>query len=67
MTFSAALGVAHPELILAIGALVLLVWGAFAPKAHAAIGWASVVLLLAALVVLGALSLLSRSRSKHVI
>jgi NADH-quinone oxidoreductase subunit N len=50
MTLSAELAVAHPELILAIGALVLLIWGAFAPKASAAIGWAAVLLLIAALV-----------------
>ncbi|HEX3367119.1 NADH-quinone oxidoreductase subunit NuoN, partial [Phenylobacterium sp.] len=48
MTFSADLGLAYPELILAIGALVLLVAGAFAPKAARAVGWASVAVLAAA-------------------
>ncbi|THD73110.1 NADH-quinone oxidoreductase subunit NuoN [Phenylobacterium sp.] len=48
MTFSADLGLAYPELILAIGALVLLVAGAFAPKAARAVGWAAVAVLAAA-------------------
>src|SRR5438045_5807476 len=48
MTFSADLGLAYPELILAIGALVLLVVGAFAPKAARWVGWASVLVLAAA-------------------
>jgi NADH-quinone oxidoreductase subunit N len=48
MTFSADLGLAYPELILAGGALVLLVFGAFAPKATTALSAASVVALLAA-------------------
>ncbi len=48
MTFSADLALAHPQLILAIGALVLLVWGAFTPKATAIIGAAGVLVLLAA-------------------
>lgn len=50
MNFSAALAVAYPELILAIGALVLLVWGAFAPKTYQLVGWASVLVLAAAAV-----------------
>jgi len=45
MSFSADLAVAHPELILGIGALVLLVWGAFAPKMSTLIGWAAVLVL----------------------
>ncbi|WP_394761604.1 NADH-quinone oxidoreductase subunit NuoN [Phenylobacterium sp.] len=48
MTFSADLGLAYPELILAIGALVLLVAGAFAPKAARAVGWGGVLVLAAA-------------------
>src|ERR1700761_587230 len=39
MTFSADLGLAYPELILAIGAMVLLVFGAFAPQAGRLVGW----------------------------
>jgi NADH-quinone oxidoreductase subunit N len=50
MTFSADLGLAYPELILAVGALVLLVAGAFAPKASRLIGWAAVLVLAAAAV-----------------
>jgi NADH-quinone oxidoreductase subunit N len=50
MNFSAALAVAYPELILAIGALVLLVWGAFAPKTYQLVGWASVLVLAGAAV-----------------
>ncbi|MDB5417673.1 MAG: nuoN [Phenylobacterium sp.] len=50
MSFSAGLAVAHPELILAIGALALLVWGAFAPKAAPAIGVAAVLVLAGAAV-----------------
>ncbi|PZQ57904.1 MAG: NADH-quinone oxidoreductase subunit NuoN [Phenylobacterium zucineum] len=45
---SADLAYAYPELILAIGALVLLVAGAFAPKQTALVGGGSVVVLLAA-------------------
>ncbi|MFC3069986.1 NADH-quinone oxidoreductase subunit NuoN [Phenylobacterium soli] len=48
MNFSADLAVAYPELILGVGALALLVWGAFAPKMSTAIGWASVLVLAAA-------------------
>ena len=48
MTFSSDLGLAYPELILAIGALVLLVSGAFAPKASRLVGWAGVAVLLGA-------------------
>jgi NADH-quinone oxidoreductase subunit N len=48
MTFSADLGLAYPELILGIGALVLLVFGAFAPKAARLVGWGSVLVLAAA-------------------
>src|SRR4051812_33229727 len=51
MNFSADLAVAYPELILGIGALALLVWGAFAPKTQTAIGWAAVLVLLGAAVV----------------
>ncbi len=50
MTFSADLGLAYPELILAIGALVLLVFGAFAPKAARLVGWGGVLVLAAAAV-----------------
>ena len=50
MTFSSDLGLAYPELILAIGALVLLVGGAFAPKASGLVGWAGVAVLLGAAV-----------------
>lgn len=45
MTFSADIGLAWPELILAIGALVLLVWGAFAPKSTFVIGLAGMAVL----------------------
>src|SRR5947209_10360674 len=48
MSFSADLPLAYPQLILAIGAMVLLVVGAFAPKASRAVGWAGVVVLAAA-------------------
>ncbi len=48
MTFSADLALAHPELILAGGALLLLLWGAFSPKSTFAIGIAGVLVLLAA-------------------
>ncbi len=50
MTFSADLGLAVPELILAIGALVLLVGGAFAPKATKAVGGLAVLTLIGAAV-----------------
>ena len=50
MTFSSDLGLAYPELILASGALVLLVGGAFAPKASGLVGWAGVAVLLGAAV-----------------
>jgi len=50
MNFAADLSLAFPELILAAGALVLLVVGAFAPRATAAVGAAAVVALLAAAV-----------------
>jgi NADH-quinone oxidoreductase subunit N len=50
MNFSADLAVAYPELILGVGALALLVWGAYAPKSHKLIGWASVLVLLGAAV-----------------
>jgi len=42
MTFSTDLGLAAPHLILAGAALVLLVWGAFQPRAGAAFTVASV-------------------------
>jgi NADH-quinone oxidoreductase subunit N len=50
MTFSADLSLAFPELILAAGALLLLVVGAFAPRATVAINAAAVVTLLGAAV-----------------
>lgn len=50
MDFSAALGLAYPELVLAGGALLLLVWGAFAPRATTALAAAAIVALLAAAV-----------------
>ncbi|MFL5295405.1 MAG: NADH-quinone oxidoreductase subunit NuoN [Phenylobacterium sp.] len=48
MTFNADLSLAWPELILAIGAMVMLVVGAYAPKAGRLVGWAGVALLAAA-------------------
>ncbi|MCR5880486.1 NADH-quinone oxidoreductase subunit NuoN [Phenylobacterium sp. J367] len=48
MTFSTDIGLAFPELILAGAALLLLVWGAFAPRMTAAIAAAAVVALLGA-------------------
>ena len=48
MTISADLALAWPELILAVGALTLLVVGAFAPKQIALVGSGSVLVLLAA-------------------
>jgi NADH-quinone oxidoreductase subunit N len=50
MNVSADIGLAFPQLILAVGALLLLVWGAFAPRATAAISGAGVVALLGAAV-----------------
>jgi NADH-quinone oxidoreductase subunit N len=50
MTFSADLGLALPELILAIGAMVLLVFGAFAPKSARLVGWGGVLVLAGAAV-----------------
>jgi NADH-quinone oxidoreductase subunit N len=50
MTFSTDLGLALPELILSIGALTLLVWGAFAPKMTFAVGTAAVGVLIVAAV-----------------
>ncbi|MGA0607092.1 NADH-quinone oxidoreductase subunit NuoN [Phenylobacterium sp. VNQ135] len=50
MNFAADLSLAFPELILAAGALVLLVVGAFAPRATAAVSAAAVVALLGAAV-----------------
>ena len=48
MTISANLALAYPELILAVGALALLVVGAFAPKRIALVGAGSVLVLLSA-------------------
>lgn len=48
MNFSADLSLAFPQLILGVGALVLLVWGAFAPRATTAVAGAAVVALLGA-------------------
>lgn len=48
MTISAQLAYAYPEIILAVGALALLVAGAFMPKQTTLVGGASVVVLLAA-------------------
>jgi NADH-quinone oxidoreductase subunit N len=45
---SADLAFAYPELILAVGAMALLVFGAFAPKQTALVGGGSVLVLLAA-------------------
>ena len=50
MNFQADLGLALPELILAGGAMALLVWGAFAPKQLQAIMLAAIGLLIAAAV-----------------
>ena len=50
MTISANLAFAYPELILAIGALGLLVLGAFMPQQTRGVGWAAVLVLLAAAV-----------------
>jgi NADH-quinone oxidoreductase subunit N len=50
MNVSADIGLAFPQLILAVGALLLLVWGAFAPKATAAVSAAGVVALVGAAV-----------------
>jgi NADH-quinone oxidoreductase subunit N len=48
MNFSADLGLTYPELILAIGAMALLLFGAFAPKAGRLVGWGGVLVLAAA-------------------
>ena len=48
MSFSADLPLAYPELILAIGAMVMLVVGAYAPKAGRIVGWGGVAVLAAA-------------------
>ncbi|CAN7353592.1 NADH-quinone oxidoreductase subunit NuoN [Phenylobacterium sp. LjRoot219] len=48
MNFSADLSLAFPQLILGVGALVLLVWGAFAPRSTTAVAGAAVVALLGA-------------------
>jgi NADH-quinone oxidoreductase subunit N len=48
MSFSADLPLAYPQLILSIGAMVMLVTGAFAPKAGRLVGWAGVAVLAAA-------------------
>jgi NADH-quinone oxidoreductase subunit N len=50
MTFASDLALAYPELILAVGALVLLVWGAFAPRMTAFVSSAAVVTLVGAAV-----------------
>ncbi len=50
MTLSANLALAFPEIILAVGALVLLVAGAFAPKQTTPVGWAAVLVLAGAAV-----------------
>ncbi|MGH6909893.1 MAG: proton-conducting transporter membrane subunit, partial [Phenylobacterium sp.] len=50
MTFSTDLGLALPELILAISALALLVWGAFAPKMTFAVGTTAIGVLIVAAV-----------------
>jgi NADH-quinone oxidoreductase subunit N len=50
MNVIADIGLAYPQLILAAGALLLLVWGAFAPKATAAVSVAGVVTLVVAAV-----------------
>lgn len=50
MTISANLALAFPEAILALGALSLLVVGAFAPQQTRMVGWASVLVLLGAAV-----------------
>lgn len=50
MTFSADLGLTYPELILAGGAMLLLVWGAFQPRAGMVLGYAAMAVLAAAAV-----------------
>jgi NADH-quinone oxidoreductase subunit N len=50
MTFSADLGLTYPELILAGGAMLLLVWGAFQPRAGTALGYVAMAILAAAAV-----------------
>jgi len=51
MTISANLALAYPEIILAVGAMALLVFGAFAPKQTTLVGAGGVLVLLAAAVV----------------
>ena len=51
MSFSATLGLALPELVLAVSALLMLVWGAFDERAIKAVSTGGVVALLAAAVV----------------
>ena len=48
MNISADLALAYPQLLLGAGALLLLVWGAFAPRATTAVAGAAVVVLLGA-------------------
>jgi len=50
MNFSAELAVAWPEMILAVGALALLVFGAFSPRNTAVVGWGAIAVLAAAAV-----------------
>jgi len=50
MNLSTDLGLALPELILALGALTLLVFGAFSPRNAPLVGWASVLVLIGAAV-----------------
>jgi NADH-quinone oxidoreductase subunit N len=50
MTISANLALAYPEIILAVGAMLLLIVGAFAPKQTALVGTGGVLVLLAAAV-----------------
>jgi NADH-quinone oxidoreductase subunit N len=50
MNVSVDIGLAFPQLILAVGALLLLVWGAFSPRSTVAISAAGVVALLGAAV-----------------
>jgi NADH-quinone oxidoreductase subunit N len=45
MSFSEALPLAYPQLILGIGAMVMLVFGAYAPKSGRLVGWAGVAVL----------------------
>jgi NADH-quinone oxidoreductase subunit N len=48
MNFSADVGLAYPQLILGIGAMLLLVLGAYLPKAGRLVGWGGVLVLAAA-------------------